>query len=88
LPEFNEFGDLPEGKHAASFAEVLARFDSGAAQRKAVAQRLQRIYELALATGRLDRLIVFGSYVSDGGEIGEIGVDTNSPFCLDASPCE
>lgn len=26
LPEFNEFGDLPEGNHPASIAEVIARF--------------------------------------------------------------
>jgi hypothetical protein len=74
LPEFNEFGDLPEGKHIASFADVLARFGSGTAQRKAVTQRLQRIYDLALATGRLDRLIVFGSYVSDVPKPNDVDV--------------
>jgi hypothetical protein len=26
LPEFNEFGDLPEGNHRATLAEVVARF--------------------------------------------------------------
>src|SRR5438876_118650 len=65
LPEFNEFGDLPGGNHTASLAEVVARFGHGTAQRKAVTDRLLRIYHLAAATGRLDRLVVFGSYVSD-----------------------
>jgi hypothetical protein len=74
LPEFNEFGDLPEGKHAASFAEVLTRFGGGTAQRKAVTQRLQRIHDLALGTGRLDRVIILGSYVSDVPEPNDVDV--------------
>ena len=74
LPEFNEFGDLPEGLHAASLAEVIARFGSGTAQRKAVTERLRRIYHLAVATGCLDRLVVFGSYVSDVTEPNDVDV--------------
>ena len=65
LPEFNEFGDLPEGLHAASILELVARFGAGSYQREAVTGRLLRIYNLAIGTGTLDRLIVFGSYVSD-----------------------
>lgn len=74
LPEFNEFGDLPEGRHPASLAEVVARFGSGAAQRVAVTGRLQRIYQLAMATGHLHRLVVFGSYVSDAAEPNDTDV--------------
>jgi len=74
LPEFNEFGDLPEGIHPATFAEVTARFGSGTTQRIAVTDRLQRIYQLAVATGHLDRLIIFGSYVSDGSEPNDVDV--------------
>jgi hypothetical protein len=74
LPEFNEFGDLPEGNHRASLAEVVARFGSGTAQRAAVTARLQRIYQLAVATRHLDRLVVFGSYVSDGNEPNDVDV--------------
>jgi Family of unknown function (DUF6932) len=58
LPDFNEFGDLPEGNYRASIAEVIGRFGSGTAQRKAVTNRLQRIYSLAVATGHLDRIVV------------------------------
>ena len=65
IPQFNEFGDLPEGRHSASFDEIVARFGSGSAQREAVTDRLKRIYRLAVATGHLDRLLVFGSYVTD-----------------------
>lgn len=74
LPEFNEFGDLPEGLYRATFAEVVARFGSGTAQRVDVTNRLRRIYQLAAATGEIDRLIVFGSYVSDAGEPHDVDV--------------
>jgi predicted nucleotidyltransferase len=74
LPDFNEFGDLPEGTHPASLAEVIARFGPGTVQRMAVTERLQRIHQLASATGCLDRLIIFGSYVSDVSEPNDIDV--------------
>lgn len=44
--------------------EVIAQFGSGTAQRQAVTARLQRIYHLARATGKLERLILFGSYIT------------------------
>jgi hypothetical protein len=74
LPEFNEFGDLPEGLHRASLEEVVARFGSGSPQRQAVTDRLRRVYRLAAATGQLDRLLVFGSYVSDANEPNDVDV--------------
>jgi len=74
LPDFNEFGDLPEGNYRASIAEVIGRFGSGTAQRKAVTNRLQSIYSLAVATGHLDRLVVFGSYVSDASEPNDVDI--------------
>jgi hypothetical protein len=74
LPEFNERGDLPEGKHAASLAEVIYRFGAGTEQRATVTARLRRVYQLAVATGRLDRLVIFGSYVSDVAEPNDVDV--------------
>lgn len=74
LPAFNEFGDLPEGNHPASLAEMVARFGVGTAQRMAVTGRLHRIYRLAVTTGQLDRLLVFGSYVSDVSEPNDVDV--------------
>lgn len=65
LPEFNEFGDLPEGVHTASLTELVGRFGTGSIESEAVTARLHRIYELAMSTGALDRLIVFGSSVSN-----------------------
>ncbi len=74
LPDFNEFGDLPEGNHPATLAEAIARFGSGTPQRVAVTERLRRIHQLAIATGCLDRLVVFGSYVSDVNEPNDVDV--------------
>lgn len=74
LPAFNQFGDLPEGRYVASLAEVVTHFGSGTPRRAAVTDRLRRIYELAVAAGPLDRLVVFGSYVSDVAEPNDIDV--------------
>jgi hypothetical protein len=74
LPEFNEAGDLPEGMHSATLAEVVARFGVGSARRQEVTDRLVRIHELALRTGELDRLVIFGSYVSDTAEPNDVDV--------------
>jgi hypothetical protein len=43
-------------------SEVLARFGKGTPQREAVTARLLRIFELANAARKLDRLVIFGSY--------------------------
>jgi hypothetical protein len=53
---------------------VVARFGLGTAQRIAVTDRLCRIYQLATVTGHLDRLLVFGSYVSDAVEPNDVDV--------------
>jgi hypothetical protein len=87
LPEFNEFGDLPEGKHPASLAEVVARFGSWTSQRVAVTDRLQRIYQLAEATGHLDRLLVFGSYVSDVSKPNDVDVILVMPNDFRSEDC-
>src|SRR5258708_25216660 len=74
LPAFNEFGDLPEGNYPVSVDEVVARFGSGSAQRRAVTDRLRRVYGLALATDYVDRVLVFGSFVSDVSEPNDVDV--------------
>jgi predicted nucleotidyltransferase len=74
LPNFNEFGDLPEGVYSVSFAEVIDRFGSGSIQRQAVTANLKRIRELVASTGRLDRIIVFGSYVTDKPSPNDVDV--------------
>lgn len=74
LPAFNEFGDLPEGRHPATLSEVIDRFGSGTPQRTVVAGRLRRIHDLAAATGHLARLVVFGSFVSDKPDPNDVDV--------------
>lgn len=74
LPSLNENGELPEGVHPASFADVMQQFGVGAAQRVSVAQRLENIHRLAVSSGYLDRFIVFGSFVTDKAEPNDIDV--------------
>ena len=64
IPEFNEQGDLPVGVHAATFDEVLVRFGQETPQRQLVTLRLKRIYELTHRTGKVERFIIYGSYVT------------------------
>jgi hypothetical protein len=64
LPAFNEEGDLPPGMYRATLAEVMERFSQGSVQRSAVADRLNRIYQLVASTGHLARFVVFGSFIT------------------------
>jgi hypothetical protein len=63
-PELNTHGDLPPGVHRATLAEVVERFGIGTPQRRLVAQRLERVYTLAMSTGHVERFVVFGSFVT------------------------
>jgi hypothetical protein len=64
LPPCTASGDLPPGIHRATLAEVLERFGSGSPQRTLVGLRLERVYNVARATGHLARCVVFGSFVT------------------------
>ena len=64
LPEFKSQGELPEGLHKAMLVEVLERFGHGAKARQEATSVLQRIHRLAAATGKLDRFVIFGSYIT------------------------
>jgi hypothetical protein len=64
LPACNDEGDLPPGVHRATLPEVLERFGQGSVQRRAVADRLRRVYELVISTEKLARFVVFGSFVT------------------------
>ena len=74
LPAFNEEGDLPPGVHGATLSEVLERFGQGSVQRCAVADRLNRLYQLAALTGQLARFVVFGSFVTAKAEPNDIDI--------------
>lgn len=64
LPSFDEQGDLPVGVHRSTMTEVIERFGTHTLQRQLVTARLKRIYELAQQTGKLQRFVIFGSYVT------------------------
>jgi len=74
LPEFNEHGDLPGDLHVATLAEIVSRFGESNGKRVAVAQRLARIRELAVATGHVRRFVVFGSFVTDKPEPNDVDI--------------
>lgn len=64
LPEFNGQGDLPEGLYRATLTEVLERFGPGSEAREVATAVLQRIHHLVTATRKLQRFIIFGSYIT------------------------
>lgn len=74
FPEFDENGDLPVGVYQATIDETLKHFERGSAKRRQVAQRLKRIYEIAAATDKIARFIVFGSFVTDKPEPNDVDI--------------
>ena len=64
-PKFNKNGDLPVGIYKASLGDVMDHFGKGSFQRAILAQRLQRIYDLAVKTAQAARFIIFGSFVTE-----------------------
>jgi hypothetical protein len=63
LPEF-EGEDLPPGVHRATLRETLDRFGDQTPARQVIGLRLERVWRLAVDTGHLARLVVFGSFVT------------------------
>ena len=74
LPELDSQGELPEGVHQVTLAEVLARFGAGTAARQAVTTSLLRIHNLAKSTGKLERFIIFGSYITAKAEPNDVDI--------------
>jgi hypothetical protein len=87
LPPFNESGDLPDDIHKVTLAEVVTRFGGYNDQRRELTKRLERIHQLATATGALDRLIVFGSYITAKPEPGDVDVVLVMRDDFDVSSC-
>jgi uncharacterized protein DUF6932 len=63
-PNYCDDGDLPVGIHQATLAEVMERFGQSNFQRRVMAQRLARIYDLSQSTGQVARFIVYGSFIT------------------------
>ena len=74
LPNFDSEGDLPIGVYPSTMGEVLGRFGNGTPQRQAVTARLLQIYELARATGKLGRRILFGSYITTKPDPNDVDI--------------
>src|SRR2546428_13370433 len=74
LPAFDSRGDLPEGVYKAALDEVVAHFGHGMPQRQLVTARLARIYELARRTGKLERFVIFGSYITAEPEPHDVDI--------------
>ncbi len=73
-PALNEDGDLPQGIHRATLADVLKHFGWRTRQSRVVGQHLKRIYTLASGTGHLAHFIVFGSFVTAKPDPGDVDV--------------
>jgi len=74
FPDFNNDGDLPVGVYQASLNEVIQKFGISSAKRGQVAQRLERICNIAFATGKVAHLIVFGSFVTNKPQPNDVDV--------------
>ena len=90
LPDFNDAGDLPPGVHTATLNQIITRFGVGQRQRELVTRRFVHIYELAQRTGHLQRLIIFGSYVTNEPEPNDVDVILvmDDKFRLEECPME
>src|SRR5262245_43884367 len=74
LPPFNADGDLPVGVYRASLEEVRLRFSAGSSKRQIVADRMARIWKAAKETGQLDRMVLFGSFITTKPEPNDVDV--------------
>jgi len=88
LPSLNTKGELPEGVHQATMDEVLTQFGGSTPQRQAVTARLQRIFQLARATGKLARLVIFGSYVTSKPDPNDVDVVLVMDDSFDLPACD
>ena len=74
LPPFTANGDLPPGIHPAGWNEIERRFGTGSSSRVNACAKLRHLHELAERTGRLERLLVFGSFVSAGADPRDVDI--------------
>jgi len=63
IPEFQKDGNIPKGLYKATLHEVREVFGTGSAKRKLLIGNLENIIELAKSTGKLERVIVWGSFI-------------------------
>jgi hypothetical protein len=90
LPDFDASGDLPPGVHRATLNEMIQRFGSAGGQRGVCNLRLSHVHELAKRTRHLQRLVIFGSYVTAEPNPNDIDVVLvmDDGFRLEECPIE
>ena len=64
IPKFDGSGNLPKGIHRASLDEVRDILGSISGRREWLFERLRAIVELAQSTEQVERLFIWGSFVS------------------------
>ena len=64
LPELNSDGNLPEGIHPATEAEVFLCFATTSARRQWLGEQLRNLLSLVKSTGQLSRVFLWGSFVT------------------------
>lgn len=74
FPNFGGNGDLPVGVYSASLQDVLQHFGTSTAKRLQVAQRLERIHNIASATGKVARFVIFGSFITNKPEPNDVDI--------------
>ncbi len=65
IPKFENDGNLPKGVYNAPLYEINKIFGTSSARRKWLFENLEKIIELAKSTEKLERVIIWGSFVSD-----------------------
>jgi len=74
IPKLNSEGELPGGIHTATLREVARVFGSASGYRDLLFQRIQRLHEIAFATGHLARFVVYGSFVTSKPNPNDVDV--------------
>ncbi|QDU31140.1 hypothetical protein ETAA8_62930 [Anatilimnocola aggregata] len=88
IPDFDAHGELPAGIWLATIAEVLERFGKfGDLERKEASQTLAKIHELAVNTGHLQSMLVFGSYVTSKPNPNDVDVILMMDDAVDPANC-
>jgi hypothetical protein len=88
LPPLNENGYLPPGVHVATIDEVVNRFGQQSELRRAQAESLRWLIDLARRAG-VERVVVNGSFVTDALEPNDVDcvllIGANNPQELEAA---
>jgi hypothetical protein len=72
VPEFEPGGCLPPGIHAATLAEVRARFGVGSVARERQGELLRLVVEAAKEYPTIKRVLVWGSFITAKAEPNDL----------------